>query len=76
MSKDIEKCSQCLEDYCTSCAAYANTCKECGESTCGEEPCLAVCIIKNGCSDLICKTCKKTHDCMDDENNPFNTINS
>ena len=66
MSKSIETCYKCMDDYCDQCT-FANSCQECGEDTCGEEPCISECIIDGGCCELICKDCVKTHNCKEDD---------
>lgn len=65
---DIEECHHCREPFCTSCVVNCN-CKECGAETCGEQPCVAECILDDGCGELICKDCYDEHDCIepDDE---------
>ena len=66
MSKSIERCYECNEDYCESCV-YGGNCQQCGVNTCGESECIDDCDIKNGCGDKICTSCKDTHNCAPDE---------
>jgi hypothetical protein len=64
MSKNIETCYECNNQYCEDCA-MVNQCDECGTYTCGEPPCLEEC--PDDCNGLICASCQTDHDCCEPE---------